>query len=171
MTQQAQPVKPWYKHGWPWVFIGISVITLVVSFGLAWIAVHNKDSEVRDDWYADGKSINQELARDDYATALSIRADLSFKEQTVKVSVAARYAIPTESLPASLALAFSHPTDSGKDVSLSLARQADGSYTGTLPKALAGRYYVELGCKNWRLRTENIFPREALELSAEPPRS
>ena len=170
MTQQAQPVKPLvqarlamgvYRHighyagGQLRTGLGSRFTTRTarcVTTGMR-TAVHQS-----------------ELARR-YATALSIRADLSFRERTVKVNVAARYAIPTESLPASWPRRFPTPTDSGKDVSLSLARQADGSYTGTLPKALAGRYYVELGCKNWRLRTENIFPREALELSAEPPRS
>lgn len=168
---QSIIVKPWYKHGWPWVFISISVLTLVVSFGFMWLAIHNKDSEVRDDWYRDGKAINQEFARDDYATALTMNARLSFTPTEVTVRIGGRYAIPAEALPAELSLNFSHPTNAGRDALVRLAKQADGSYKAAMPRPLSGRYYIELGCPNWRLQADNIFPRDSLEMDAKPPRA
>ena len=161
--------KPWYKYVWPWVCIGISTLTLVVSFSFAWLAVHNSDSEVRDDWYKDGKAINMELARDDYATALSIGATIQFDHNTVIVDITGRYAIPAEALPSELSLGFSHPTVAGKDVNLVLKKQAGNRYQSELTGNLAGRYYVELGGKLWRLRGEAALPQTSLNLTAQAP--
>ena len=69
----ADVEKPWYRQFWPWFLIALPAISVVAGLSTLTIAVLNQDSLVRDDWYKDGKAINQSLARDDAAASPRIR--------------------------------------------------------------------------------------------------
>jgi hypothetical protein len=56
--------KPWYRQFWPWFLIALPATSVVAGLTTLAIAIRNQDSLVRDDWYKDGKAINQSLARD-----------------------------------------------------------------------------------------------------------
>ena len=54
----AAPIVPWYRHPWLWFVIAIPTLAVVFSLHFVYLAVVHRDAVVRDDWYEDGKSIN-----------------------------------------------------------------------------------------------------------------
>lgn len=69
--------KPWYRHPWPWILMSgpfIVVIAALYSFRLA--QTHITDL-VTDDYYKEGKYINQQINRDVEAQKRQIVAQLA----------------------------------------------------------------------------------------------
>lgn len=168
MTQHADlatatNVKPWYRQFWPWFLIALPATSVVAGLSTLTIAILNQDSLVRDDWYKDGKAINQSLARDDAAASLGMSAELQLDRVTGEVSVT----LATRKgnvAPETLTLTLSHPTLATQDQSVVLTRRPDGHYQGVLAHGLQGRHYIELGNAEWRLRSSRDFPLDKLTL-------
>lgn len=150
------PKKSWYKQFWPWFLIALPATAVVCALSTVYIAFKNQDAVVRDDWYEDGKMINQSLKREDNAKAEKLVASILIDDATGEVSVSLTHA--SANTPAKLDLKLSHPTDAKRDQDVVLTRQADGSYHGALRNALKGRYYVGLETKEWRLEDSETFP-------------
>ena len=55
---------PWYKQFWPWFFILVPVITLMMGGLMLYLAINTQDSLVVDDYYKEGRTINASLARE-----------------------------------------------------------------------------------------------------------
>lgn len=159
----ADVEKPWYRQFWPWFLIALPATAVVAGLTTLTIAILNQDSLVQDDWYKDGKAINQSFARDNLATSLALTADLRLDDVTGEVQV--RVSGKNGFLPpASLMLVFSHPTQAHLDQTVALTRRADGHYQGVLQQGLKGSYYIELGNTEWRLRNSRDFPLPELTL-------
>lgn len=166
MTVENQAdTAPWYKHPWLWFIIFVPVFTVVLSFSLLYVAVVNKDPDVRDDWYKDKKAINQNLSRDNLAIALKLQGEVSFKEQEVEVTVSSLGALPEGALPPELDLVLSHPTDQKRDIHTELNLNGN-RYIGKMAVQPTGRYYLELGCKTWRMKEAITFPVSTVSLNA-----
>lgn len=161
-TEAGAP-RPWYRQFWPWFIMALPASAVVAGLTTVGIAVVNQDSVVRDDWYKEGKAINQSLARDTRATALGMAADVSVDEVTGEVTVRLRQAgqVPQ---PGQITLYFQHPTRASADQHLVLTRRGD-AWRGQLPAALHGRYYVELGTPEWRLLATREFPQASFALT------
>lgn len=153
--------KPWYKHPMVWLIILLPAASVVAGVGLLIVALINQDSVVRDDWYKEGKAINQNLARDETAKKLNQTADITIDTLTGEVVITLRAAA---SLPA-LQLFFSHPTQANQDQTVVMQRHIDGTFHGNLTHALKGRYYVELSTPEWRLLGDKEFPLESFRLN------
>lgn len=170
MSTQTDPTadtgKPWYRQFWPWFLIALPATSVVAGLTTLGIAIRNQDSLVRDDWYKDGKAINQSLARDALATRQGISAELQIDAMTGEVT--ARVSGSGEfNVPSSLTLTLSHPTLADQDQTVTLSRQGDGPYRGVLKHGLQGRHYIELGTSEWRLRSTRDFPLDTLTLDHE----
>lgn len=162
MNQHAEAAnadieKPWYRQFWPWFLIALPATAVVAGLTTLTIAIMNQDSLVQDDWYKDGKAINQSFARDNRATSLALTADLQLDDVTGEVHVTVS-GVNDFKPPAALTLIFSHPTHASLDQTVALTRRANGHYQGVLQHGLKGRYYVELGNTEWRLRSSREFP-------------
>lgn len=155
------PEKPWYRQFWPWFIMALPAAAVAASLSTVAIAVINKDSLVRDDWYQDGKSINLDVARDRLAKTQDIRADLNFDSVTGEVRAQLQGRLKG---PDTLTLTLSHVTLAGLDQTLILKRQQDGRYLGLLQKSLQGNFDIELGNTEWRLDSSDRFPRSDLHL-------
>jgi hypothetical protein len=155
--------RPWYRQFWPWFIIALPASAVVAGLTTVGIAVVNQDSVVRDDWYKEGKSINQSLARDTRATALGMAADVALDDVTGEVAVRLRHGNQAGEQPQQLTLYFQHPTQASADQHLVLTRRGD-AWRGQLPAALHGRYYVELGTPEWRLLATREFPQASFSL-------
>lgn len=165
MTTISKPRdnRPWYKQFWPWFVIALPASSVVAGLTTVAIAFKNQDSVVRDDWYKDGKAINESLEREKRATALGVVATIGIDTLTGDVQVRLD---GKETPPEALTLHFSHPTQAERDQNVALTRQADGSFRGSLRNALDGRYYIDLGTPEWNLQTMETFPQESLTLRA-----
>ncbi|MDF3031817.1 MAG: hypothetical protein K0R03_2375 [Moraxellaceae bacterium] len=166
MSHAHEERKPWYRHPWVWFMLALPASAVIAGIATVVIAVVHQDSLVRDDWYKEGKAINQSIARDSAATRLGLAAGLRIDAVTGEVIVNLRQKNAAAVQPATLTLNFSHPTLASADQSLTLARR-DGSYRGQLAQPLKGRYAVELGSPEWRLTGVRDFPREEFSLNHE----
>jgi hypothetical protein len=160
MNAHAQTSKPWFREPWPWL-LAIMPLTAVIAGSItAWLAVTSNDGLVVDDYYKQGKAINQTKARDRVAHSLGIRAQLLPDGQTLNLKLDGRLEAPTSRLT----LKLMHPTRSGDDHDITLNWNGS-TYSGQLP-ALAGAHYrIQLipESGDWRL-TGNWHPGSPLTL-------
>lgn len=161
-----EAVRPWYRQFWPWFLIALPATSVVAGLTTLAIAIRNQDSLVRDDWYKDGKAINQSIARDAKATELGITADLEMDSVTGDV-IATLSGQTALAAPELVTLTLSHPTLASQDQTVVMTRRADGKFQGALSHSLKGSHYVELGTPEWRLRSSRDFPLDTLTLSHE----
>jgi hypothetical protein len=127
------------------------------------LALNYADDTVIDNYYKEGRMINQSLEQDERAQRWELTAELSWHAKAREIKVALHSdAIP---MPASLSLWLDHPLDEAKDAYLVLQRRGDNLFYGTLP-ASNNLWYVTLAPEQaraerraapWRLRTEVNF--------------
>jgi hypothetical protein len=160
MSDLSEENKPWYKHPMVWLIAGLPLASVVAGVWLVIIAFQTQDSVVRDDWYKEGKAINQNLARDEAADRLQQEADIAIDALTGEITVI----LKKPESEKQLSFLISHPTQAEQDETLTLNKRADGSYYGSLTHALKGRYYIELGTKEWRLLSDKEFPLSTIHL-------
>ena len=159
-------VKPWYRQFWPWFLIALPATSVIAGLTTLTIAIRNQDSLVRDDWYKDGKAINQSIARDARATEMGISAELVVDDLTGEI-VATVTGRQDLAATAAITLEISHPTLADQDQTVVLTRRNDGKYQGGLTHGLKGQHYIELGTPEWRLRSSRDFPLDSLTLTHE----
>lgn len=61
MTQPLS--KPWYRQFWPWFIIALPTAAVVGSITTAIIASQDGVNLVAEDYYKQGKEINQDLSK------------------------------------------------------------------------------------------------------------
>ena len=148
MNTHAHTSRPWFKEPWPWL-LAIMPLTAVVAGGFTvWFAIASNDGLVVDDYYKQGKAINQTKARDRQAQALGIRAQMLPQGSNLQMQLEGRMPAP----PGQLTLKIMHPTRIGDDHEVPL--NWDGSaYTGQLPQLTGAHYRVQLTPEvgEWRL--------------------
>lgn len=163
----AKPAElPGYRHFWFWFILALPAAVVVAGSVTVAIAFRQQDSVVRDDWYKDGKAINQNLARDSEATRLVLGAVIGIDALTGDITVRLRHDEKVFMLPSTLMLTFSHPTLASADQTVTLTLH-NGEYRGLLQAPLQGRFHVELGSPEWRLRGTREFPQTEFSLSHE----
>ncbi len=140
--------KPWYRQLWPWLLIAGPAIVVVASLTTAWIAASTDDGVIADDYYKRGLMINKELDRTARAEAMGLGAVLHVApDGTARLEMSGLEA----TAPAAVKLTLVHPTRAGQDRAVTLARAADGVYTGTLGMPMRGRWHVTIETDTWRL--------------------
>lgn len=153
--------KPWYKQFWPWFIIALPASAVIAGITTVIIAFKNADSMVVDDYYKEGKAINQrtELLNAAYDKGLQARFErlegnfIFIRFETVQPESDA------------LTLSFVHPTDSDKDFTMSVLRQLDGSYQGLSPNATSGRWYLRLtNPQQWLIKSEIVASSNVIQL-------
>ena len=87
MAIEQTDVRPWYRQFWPSFIMALPLAAVIAGLTTVAIAVTHQDSVVRDDWYTEGKSINQDIARDSRATTLGINADIRSDAVTGEIRV------------------------------------------------------------------------------------
>lgn len=140
--------KPWYRERWPWLLAIMPGVAVIGGFITAWLAVTTNDGLVVDDYYKQGKAINQTKQRDRLAKSLGLSARIQPQGNSVRVTLAGRFQAP----PGQLSMKILHPTRTGDDHETKL--DWDGSsYKGTLPELGSAHYRVQITPEfgNWRL--------------------
>jgi hypothetical protein len=151
--ETVSPAVPWYRQRWPWLLIAGPAIVVVAGFATLWLAASTDDGVIADDYYKRGLVINRTLERTERGLALGIAADLAIAaDGGVRVTLGGN----AEVAPAALTLKVVHPTRAGFDRTATLARGADGAYTGQVQPLGAGRWRVTLETDTWRLPTLDV---------------
>jgi len=154
---------PWYKQTWAWFVLTPLIVVVIASMNFVYIAFSHQDDVVMDDYYKEGRTINQHFSLDETAKALELDGQLEIDLQVGDVVLDLR---SLAALPAQLTLELSHPVESAEDLTLLLKEVAPGRYMGELEKRLENRWYVRLsaaaidtldgqpGVAAWRLNGE-----------------
>ena len=164
------PQKPWYRYGWVWFLIGIPGSAVIAGSITIWIAFTMGDTLVADDYYKEGRAINQRLEKDEEAATRGIVIQPSvFRLPNGQTLIQVQYrAAPGQPEPEFIRLRMSHPTLDERDVLATLIRVAKPAmapdvpglgriahYQTQIPSVLAGRWYAQLEDENsvWRVKS------------------
>ncbi len=161
MNSQAQTSKPWFREPWPWLLSIMPITAVIAGFLTLWFAITSDDGLVVDDYYKEGKAINQTIERDKLAHTLGINAQLTSRGPTLQLQLDGKLQTP----PGKLTLQILHPTRSGDDHTVILSW--DGSvYAGKLPHLAGSHYNAQLTPEfgGWRL-TGEILPGKTIILA------
>ncbi len=149
---------PWYRHRWPWLLMAGPFAVLVAGFITMWISFSGADALVVDDYYKQGKAINQDLRRDQAAAALGLSASLRYD--------AAGGVLSGQLIGAPEARAIQlwlvHPTVPGKDLRFSVPLSPSGSFSVSLSLLERARWQVQLEDegRQWRLNSRWSWPEQ-----------
>lgn len=155
-STNREPFTPWYREPWAWYIVGILMVTFAWGGFQVYTAFTHQDSVVIDDYYKNGKTINQDMTRIDNARSLAVAGILTIDELIGEVRVKMQGS--PDAWPGQLKLSFLSPVFKDKDKAITLTRSfglssiASGTaqpgqnpvYVGQLEALVAGRYYLQL---------------------------
>ncbi len=149
---EIQNPKPWYRHFWPWILIGLPLAAVLAGVATLFLAMDDPDSLVVDDYYKKGLTINRRLAREKAARTLGLtgRMRIDTVTGTVTVSLSANEPVASEAMRLNLV----HATRDKYDVQMTLSSLGNGRYGGTLEELLtvgAWTITVEPLDASWRV--------------------
>lgn len=155
---RSNAVKVWYKQFWPWFLIIVPLTSMVLSFTMMKFAFDSEDSMVIDDYYKEGRGINLQLQKVELAKALNI----STRVQVFADSITVTFISGSPENGEALTLDFFHPTQDFKDFSVTLLRDANGTYRAPLNNALDGKWQLSLHPfkQNWKIYKVLSFPQK-----------
>jgi len=166
ITPAAAEASPWYTHRWPWLLMLGPATVLVGGAAAAWLALDHPDAMVVDDYYKQGKAINQDLRRDRVASAMRLALQLRYEGGRLQGRITS-FGRPL-AVPFTVRLA--HPTLPQRDLSLLVRPDAEGAFSVSLPvlEQTHWQLVVEGNLRDWRLARSWDWPRQAaLELVAD----
>lgn len=133
--------RPWYRQFWLWVVLAPLITVVCVSTVMVSIAFYHADDVVMDNYYKQGRMINQVMEQDRRARELSLSAQLRFDQITGEVFVK----IPAhDAVPDKLLLLIDHPFEADLDQQIILQLVSAGHYRGELEASLAHSWYLSL---------------------------
>lgn len=161
---------PWYSHRWPWLLMLGPVFVICGGAFAGYLAISRPDAMVVDDYYKQGKAINQDLRRDRVASSMR----LTFKAHYDPVSGTLSGAIDSAGVPlaAPLHVYLAHPTQPAKDLKLLVLPDGAGRFSAPMPvlESTHWQVVVEGARREWRLAHSWSWPQQAtLEIGADAP--
>lgn len=149
---------PWYKHRWPWFLMLGPFVVLVAGFITMWISFSGADALVVDDYYKQGKAINQDLRRDRVAATLGLQCSLRFDAASGKLIGE----LQTSNNKTPLTLMLIHPTVPQKDKRIAVTPNSQGQFSVDLPMLERAHWQVQVEdvARTWRLQGQWNWPQE-----------
>jgi uncharacterized protein len=152
--------QPWYKHRWPWLLMLGPAVVVVAGIYTTYLAVSQQDALVVDDYYKQGKAINQDLSRDRKAAAMGLDASLRYDPASGKLVGT----INSHKQPFSgkLHVSLVHSTQPMKDLKLETTADQQGRFAVGVPLLDIARWnvVVEGEQRDWRLAGEWMWPQQ-----------
>lgn len=149
---------PWYRQFWPWFLIILPLSVVVASLATVTLFTQNRVSLVSEDYYKEGKGINQDLSRLEQAQKLGITANLtvSGKDAVIALRRGELKYFPT------LEIEFQHRTLPEKDIQFTLNPDAAGNYRFDLESEIQGPWFIKISAfdQSWSLNARPNFPIE-----------
>ncbi len=153
MTTTDAMTSPWYRQGWPWFLISLPAAAVLASFATLYLAIVGSDSMVVDDYYKEGRAINQRISRDVEAVRFGLTAELMPVDGTaLQLVIQAAHQAGFDA-PAVLTVRWVHVTEASRDHVVTLDRVRSGEYRGQAFWPTEGRWrvHVEEPEGRWRL--------------------
>jgi hypothetical protein len=162
------PVQPWYKHRWPWLLMLGPFVVVLAGVVTTWIAFTQPDALVVDDYYKQGKAINQDLRRDRVAAGMGMQAELRYEPATG--NLAGSVSSQGRPLAGKLFISLVHSTQPQKDMKLTVEADQQGQFSLAVPMLDMARWQVvmEGEQRDWRIAAVWPWPQQkTVELKAE----
>ena len=149
---------PWYQHRWPWLLMAGPATVVVAGFITMWISFSEADALVVDDYYKQGKAINQDLRRDHVATSLGLKFSLRYDAVSGKLLGQLKGSESAEPLT----LMLVHPTMPAKDAKYKVIPDRAGKISIPLPMLERAHWQVQLedAARTWRLHDHWDWPQQ-----------
>ncbi len=151
MTQSQRPHPandrddgPWYKQFWAWFVLAPLLTVMIAWIPFMTIAVKDADDVVIDNYYKEGRMINQRVDEDRHAQELGLNGTLQFDLDVGDVLLTMSADKADYLLPETLALYLDHPVEADNDHVITLHQIIPGRYRGELDSRLDYRWYVRL---------------------------
>ena len=170
----ARPsVLPWYRQPEPWLLLLAPAVAVVAGGFTWWLAASANNSLVVDDYYKQGKAINQTLARDEHAAQLGVGARIDFDKDSARVLVRLHAEHAGTLQARELSLRFVHATRAELDQHLLVVRSSNGIWRADSPGLPAGRWSVHLEDlqAGWRLVQSISGEAASIQLGTNPPQN
>ncbi|CAN5376832.1 FixH family protein [soil metagenome] len=168
-TDQVKP-KPWYAQVWPWLLMLGPVAVIVAGGFTTWLAFSRQDAMVVDDYYKQGKAINQDLRRDRVATALGLSANVRYDAAAGKLDGRlTSFGLPVKG---KIRIHLAHATMPEKDRKLDAQPDGQGAFSVGLPMLERARWQIMLESeqRDWRLTGVWKWPQQqGIDLHADMP--
>jgi len=158
MNPSLARAKPWFRHPEPWLLLAAPFAAIVAGGFTWWIAAHSNHSLVVDDYYKQGKAINQDLRRD--RTAASMGLSLSLRYDAAAGALSGQLHGAKDDAPLNLLLV--HPTVPEKDIRLVATPDRSGVFSVALPLLERAHWQVQIedATRSWRLHGEWPWPQQ-----------
>ncbi|PKH06322.1 FixH family protein [Moritella sp. Urea-trap-13] len=151
----------WYKEPWFWFVIFFPTVSVIAGVSTFTIFQNHQPDMVSEDYYKDGKKINQDLTKYHEALARNITFELKFENGNAVISSATGDITENEALQVS----FFHVTLAKHDISVLATASGDGSYRVEMPKdMLKGKWRVRVEPFDnvWRVQEYVQYPNTSI---------
>lgn len=150
------PYQPWYKNSMVWLAFSPVIIGVMVGLTLLTIGTATFDGTVHENYYKEGRAINQSFDQDRVAFAKELKATLIFTDTEVQLELAGNL----EEYPQELVLLLENPTRSSLDFQIPVKQLAKGHYLGKLEQEIKYDWDIKIFGENreWRLHGRSYFP-------------
>jgi hypothetical protein len=140
-------IPAWWREPWPWLLIAGPLIVVVASMASFWIAYKSDDGVVATDYYKRGLLVNRMLPK--VPVALPKLAATVFFGNGGELRVRPEEGDVRGDV---LRVTLTHPASATKET-LTLARDADGEFVGTLRGDRPGLWTIAFDSTEWPLPT------------------
>jgi hypothetical protein len=161
---------PWYAHRWPWLLMLGPAAVIVGGAFATYLAITRPDAMVVDDYYKQGKAINQDLRRDRAASKLALSFEAHYEPAGARLAGSMQGA--GQPLATPLRIYLAHPTQPAKDLQLLVQPDAAGRFSVPMPMLERAHWQVvvEGPRREWRLARSWSWPRQhTLAIDADAP--
>ncbi|MDY7578982.1 FixH family protein [Herbaspirillum sp. RTI4] len=151
LNERKSAPPPWYAQRWPWLLIGGPLAVVIACAFTIYLAFSRQDAMVVDNYYMEGKAINQDLARDRAATALSLTAELHYDAADGRLN--GKFLSFGAPVLGNILIHLAHASQPEKDLQFTITPDAHGNFTAALPMLEMTRWRVQIENerRDWRL--------------------
>lgn len=155
--------KAWYKQVWPWFLISVPLFSVLKAVHTVYIMNQHSPDLIVDDYYAEGRAINQNLSRYREAAARNLHAQILLAGNKAIVTFDANVLLDKD-----ITLDFVHNTLAVKDFKVVAERSGESMYVAELPLLPTGKWNLVVHDQDsqWKLRATLSLPAtEAIKLT------
>jgi len=168
---QANTEARWYAHRWPWFLMLGPLLAMLAAIPTAWVAFSKQDALVVDDYYKEGKAINQDLRR--LRAARSLQVDVQLRYDAAKGALTGTIFSLGQPHREKVHIKLIHSTRPDKDIVLEAQPDTGGNFSVALPMLDMARWQVivEGAGRDWRLDDVWLWPQQRridLKAGSEP---
>lgn len=163
MNPSKSQKNPWYKEPVCWLAFAPAIAGVLVGLTLLTVGILNYDGVVHEDYYKEGRGINQSFERDQVSRDLGLIASLRFTRDQLQMDLSGQL----DTYPDQLVVLMENPTRSALDFSVPVQHLQGGRYLGNLPRDPEHNWDIKLYGpeREWRLYGRSSFPTQsAVEL-------